>query len=102
MTISTDDSLNAHLERFRARLSAYRQPPFASLVSGATVGLSVDLGHDTKPARNGSLILPPGSYVSPTENTLKNAYSFSYGFRLGVTVYFPGTSSRKERARQHE
>ncbi|MAI24641.1 MAG: hypothetical protein CMN75_01295 [Spirochaeta sp.] len=102
VAISPDDSLNAHLERFRARLSAYWQPPFASLVSGATVGLSVGLGYDTKPAVHGSMILPPGSDVSPTENTLKNAYSFTYGFRLGVTVYFPGTSSLKERARQHQ
>ena len=97
-----DDSLNAHLDRFRAQLSAYWQPPFASLVSGATLGLSVGLGYDTKPVIKSTTTLPPGSDVRQTETTLNNVYSFSYGIRLGVTVYFPGTSSLKERARQYQ
>ena len=100
--ISPDDSLHAHIDRFRTRLGAYWQPPFASLVSGATLGLSVGLGYDTKPVIKSTTTLPPGSDIRQTETTLNNVYSLSYGIRLGVTVYFPGTSSLKERARQHQ
>ncbi|MEE3326354.1 MAG: hypothetical protein VX252_03405 [Myxococcota bacterium] len=100
--ISPDDSLHAHIDRFRTWLGAYWQPPFASLMAGATLGLSVGLGYDTKPVIESTMTLPPGSDVWQTENTLNNVYSFSYSIRLGVTVYFPGTSSLKERARQHQ
>jgi len=33
---------------------------------------------------------------------MSKVHSFAYDIRLGVTLYFPGTSSLKERARHYQ
>ena len=85
---------DSHLERFQARLGADWQPPVASLRAGATGGLSAGLGYYTTPA-----VTTTGLGSS---STLENLYDFEYDIRLGVTLYFPGTSSLKERARHYQ
>ena len=35
-------------------------------------------------------------------STLENLYDFEYDIRLRVTLYFPGASSLKERARRYQ
>ena len=35
-------------------------------------------------------------------STLENLYEFEYDIRLGVTLYFPGASPLKERARRYQ
>ncbi len=89
-----------HQDRFQARFGADWQPPVASPGVGATVGLSVGLGYYTVPVVTSTVIPIPGP-VFETETTVNDVYSFSYDIRLGVTVYFPGTSSLKERARSY-
>ena len=90
-----------HQDRFQARFGADWQPPVASPGVGATVGLSVGLGYYTVPVVTSTIIPTPGPGFD-TETTVNDVYSFSYDIRLGVTVYFPGTSSLKERARRYQ
>lgn len=92
---------SAHRDRFQARFGADWQPPVASPGVGATVGLSLGLGYYTVPVFTSTTIPTPGPGFD-TETTVNDVYSFSYDIRLGVTVYFPGTSSLKERARRYQ
>ena len=93
-------SPSAHRDRFQARFGADWQPPVASPGVGATVGLSLGLGYYTVPAFTSTITPTPGPGFE-TETTVNDVYSFYYDIRLGVTVYFPGTSSLKERARSY-
>ena len=97
----SDPFPDAHFEQFQARLGADWQPPVASPRVGATIGLSVGLGYQTVPVVTSTVTSPPGGAPFQTELTLTNPYLFSYDVRVGVTLYFPGTSSLKERARQY-
>ena len=92
---------STHREQFQARFGADWQPPVASPGVGATVGLSVGLGYYMVPAFTSTVTPIPGPGFE-TEITVDDVYSFSYDIRLGVTVYFPGTSSLKERARSYQ
>jgi len=91
-------SSDLHRDQFQARLGADWQPPVASLRAGATVGLSLGLGYNTTPVATTTVTPPPGGTVT----THRDVYSFAYDVRLGVTLYFPGTSSLKERARRYQ
>ena len=91
-------SPDLHRDQFRARLGADWQPPVASLRTGATVGLLLGLGYNTIPVVSSVVMPPPGGTVF----SHRDVYTFAYDVRLGVTLYFPGTSSLKERARQYQ
>ncbi len=84
-----------HEDEFQARFGADWQPPVASLRAGTTVGLSVGLGYYTAGFREVTVGAGPTT-------TVEIIREFAYDVRLGVTVYFPGAHSLKERARSYQ
>ena len=93
-----------HQGRFRARIGTEWQPPVADPRVGATVGLSAGVGYNTYAVVISVLDLGGGraGFDAKISSTVNNVYSFAYDIRLAVTLYFPGTSSLKERARQYQ
>ncbi len=92
---------DAHIDRFEARLGVDWQPPVASPRVGTTIGLSTGLGYYTSPFQIVSSENTGGEIII---NSITNGefVNFYYDIRLAVTLYFPGTSSLKERARHYE